>query len=74
MRMRFIGEYTNERDTITYLGCTFTLHDVREVPDDVFALLGGHPEFEVIDPLDHDADGKKGGSRPRGRPRKVTNG
>lgn len=48
MRMRFIGEYTNDRTTITYLDCTFDGHEPREVPDDVAALLKGHPEFEVM--------------------------
>lgn len=73
MRLRFIGEYTNGRDTITYLGCTFHGHEPREIPPDVEALLSGHPEFEVIHLLDHDGDGVKGGSLPkrRGRPRKV---
>lgn len=48
MRMKFIGEYTNGRNTITYLDCTFTGHEPREVSDAVAALLKGHPEFEVI--------------------------
>lgn len=73
MRLRFIGEYTNGRETITYLGCTFEGHEPRDVSPEVYALLAGHPEFEVIHPLDHDADGKPGGSLPkkRGRPRKA---
>lgn len=72
MRMKFIGQYTNGRETITYLGCTFEGHEPREVPTEVAELLANHPEFEVIHPLDHDADGKPGGSLPkkRGRPRK----
>jgi len=71
MRMKFIGQYTNGRGTITYLGCTFEGHEPREVPAEVFELLANHREFEVIHPLDHDGDGVKGGSKPRGRPRKV---
>lgn len=73
MRMKFTGQYTNGRETITYLECTFTGHEAREVPSEVAELLANHPEFEVVHALDHDADGEKGGSLPkrRGRPRKV---
>jgi len=78
MQMRFIGEYTNDRTSITYLECTFEGHDWRPVTREVAALLDGHPEFEMRHPLDHDGDGQKGGSLPdavaprkRGRPRKV---
>lgn len=72
MKLRFIGEYTNDRTSITYLDCTFEGHEPREVSADVAALLKGHPEFEAVHPLDHDADGEKGGSLPRkrGRPKK----
>lgn len=48
MRMRFIGEYTNGRGTITYLGCTFEGHEPRKVPAEVAELLAGHPEFETV--------------------------
>lgn len=48
MRMRFIGEYTNGRSTISYSGCTFNGHEAREVPQEVADLLRGHPEFEVV--------------------------
>lgn len=58
MRMRFTGEYTNDRTTITYLDCTFDGHEAREVSDEVAALLDGHPEFEVM-------------PAKRGRPRKA---
>lgn len=58
MRMKFTGEYTNDRTTITYLDCTFEGHEPREVSDEVAALLEGHPEFEVA-------------AAKRGRPRKV---
>lgn len=71
MRMKFIGQYTNGRGTITYLGCTFEGHEPREVPAEVAELLAGHAEFEVTHPLDHDGDGVKGGMKRRGRPRKV---
>jgi hypothetical protein len=55
MQMRFTGEYTNDRVSITYLDCTFEGHDWADVSDEVAALLKGHPEFEV----------------KRGRPKKV---
>ncbi|MEO1908792.1 MAG: hypothetical protein ABGX08_17395 [Citromicrobium sp.] len=55
-RLKFVGEYTNGRNEITYLGCTFEGHDTREVSAEVFALLGGHPEFEEV-------------KAPRGRPK-----
>jgi len=45
--MKFTGEYTNGRKSITYLGCTFEGHEPREVSEEVAALLAGHPEFEV---------------------------
>ena len=61
MRMKFIGDYTNGRTTITYLGCTFEGHEAREVSAEVFAHLENHPEFEV--------DGEA--HRKRGRPKKV---
>ena len=48
MRMRFIGEYTNGRTTITYLGCTFEGNKPREVPKEVEEFLKGHPEFEGV--------------------------
>lgn len=74
--LKFTGKYTNGRGTITYLGCTFTGHEPREVPAEVAELLANHPEFETVHPLDHDGDGEKGGSLPtaprkRGRPKKV---
>lgn len=69
--MKFTGRHTNGHETITYLGCTFTGYEPREVPAEVLDLLKGHPEFEIVHQLDHDADGKKGGSLPkRGRPKK----
>ena len=73
MRLRFTGKYTNGRETITYLGCTFEGHEPREVSAEVAELLANHPEFEKVDPLDHDGNGEKGGSLPkkRGRPKKA---
>lgn len=68
--MRFVGEYTNGRTSITYLDATFEGHEPRSVSPEVAALLAGHPEFQAIHPLDHDANGKPGGSRRR---RKASN-
>jgi hypothetical protein len=65
MKLKFIGEYTNGRTTISYLGCTFEGHELRDVSPEVYALLKGHPEFQELHPLDHDGNGRKGGSRKR---------
>lgn len=48
MRMKFIGEHTNGRKSITYLDCTFEGDKPCEVSDAVAELLKGHPEFEVV--------------------------
>ena len=64
MKIRFTGEYTNGRTSITYEGVTFEGHEPTECPDELAArLIEG--EFEHVNPLDHDGDGKKGGSLPR---------
>jgi hypothetical protein len=65
MMLKFIGEYTNGRTSISYLGCTFEGHAPREVTPEVMALLKGHPEFQEIHPLDHDGNGRKGGRKRR---------
>lgn len=67
MRMRFTGEHTNDRTTITYLDCTFTGHEPREVSNEVAALLEGHPEFEAVP----DEQPVTPAPRKRGRPRKA---
>lgn len=61
--MKFTGKYTNGRETITYLECTFTGHEPREVPAEVAELLANHPEFETV--------GETPVKRKPGRPRKV---
>ena len=33
-----------------------------DAPDDVATALAGNSHFRVADPLDHDADGRRGGS------------
>lgn len=46
--LRFIGQYTNGRETITYLDCTFEGHEPRKVSKEVADLLRDHPEFEEV--------------------------
>lgn len=41
--------------------------DVSELLDEHKANLAANPCFVVVDPLDHDGNGKKGGSRGRGK-------
>lgn len=74
MRFRFIGTYTGGRGSINACGVDFQGHEPAEVTDpEGIRRLSGNPEFEkVLSPLDHDGDGKPGGSLPkRGRPRKA---
>lgn len=66
MRMRFIGRYTNGHNQVTACGITFTGNEPTEVTGaEAIRRLSNHPEFQKCDPLDHDGDGKKGGSMPR---------
>lgn len=71
---RFTGTYTGGRNSITLCGVTFNEREPSEVEGEALRRLRNHPEFEAVHPLDHDADGKPGGSLPRkrGRPRKET--
>lgn len=69
---RFTGTYTGGRNSITLCGVTFNEREPSEVEGEALRRLRDHPEFEAVHPLDHDADGKPGGSRKRGRPRKET--
>lgn len=68
MKFKFIGQYTNGHTSITYGDVTFEGHDPSDVTDeDWIRRLSGSQEFEQVgkgakDPLDHDGDGKKGGS------------
>lgn len=63
MKFKFIGRYTGGRDTITMGETTFEGHDPADVDDpEMVTRLLKNPEFEAIGPLDHDGDGKKGGS------------
>jgi hypothetical protein len=67
MRMRFIGKYQPGQTEITFLDHTFVGNEAREVSDTFANQLVGHPELEVIHPLDRNGDGRKGGSLPRKR-------
>lgn len=66
MLFRFIGEYTCGRTTVPAGGVVFKGREPADVTDpDGIRRLSGSPEFEKIDPLDHDGDGEKGGSLPK---------
>jgi hypothetical protein len=67
-KMKFIGQYTNGRKTITYLEQEFTGREPLSVTPELFEMLKDHPEFVVVDPLDHDGDGERGGSLPDNPP------
>lgn len=74
MLFKFTGRYTNGHTSINACGVTFEGNEPAEVTDpEAIRRLSNHPEFEEVDPLDHDGDGEKGGSLPkvrRGRPPK----
>jgi hypothetical protein len=75
MLFRFIGQYTHGR-TVINAGVDFHEREPSFVADaEIARRLSNNPEFEAVEahPLDHDADGVKGGSLPkkRGRPKKV---
>ena len=74
MLFKFIGQYTNGHTSISVGGVTFEGHEPTPVPEELEARFSGHVEFEAVDPLDHDGDGKKGGSpkAPRATRKKVT--
>lgn len=64
MKARFIGNPANDFDgarTITVFGVEFVKGEWADVPADAYARLATNNHFEVADPLDHDANGKKGG-------------
>jgi hypothetical protein len=66
MKFRFIGTYTNGHTSINAGGVIFYGNDPSDVEDtDLIERLTNNQEFEAVgkrDPLDHDGDGKKGGS------------
>jgi pyruvate/2-oxoglutarate dehydrogenase complex dihydrolipoamide acyltransferase (E2) component len=63
MRVRFIGE-EGECEVFGLVFPKGELVDVSELPKGFQAKLANNPTFEATDPLDHDANGKKGGSAP----------
>lgn len=70
MKFRFIGTYSGA-ETIDAGGVTFTGREPAEVTNEAtIRRLRNHVEFEAVDALDHDGDGKKGGSLPKKRGRK----
>jgi hypothetical protein len=81
MLFRFIGQYTHGRGAIRTCGVTFNGREPSDVTDaEAIRRLSGNPEFVKVHPLDHDGDGKPGGSLPdavaprkRGRPKKEAN-
>jgi hypothetical protein len=65
MLFKFTGRYTNGRSSITVFGVTFDGNEPANVLDEAaIARLSQNIEFEAVDALDHDGDGKKGGSLP----------
>jgi hypothetical protein len=73
VRFRFIGQYTNGHTSINAGGVVFEGREPAEVEcAELARRLAANPEFEAVHPLDHDADGVKGGLPPRkrGRPKK----
>jgi len=67
MRVRFIGtdDPTDDRACVVF-GLSFDKGEWVDL-DEVPPKLLTNPTFEVADPLDHDGDGRKGGSKPRTR-------
>ena len=70
MQLKFIGEYTGGRSSITMGEYTFEGREALEVDTktDMGRRLAGNPDFEVIGALDHDANGQPGGSLPDSPP------
>ena len=74
MKLRFIGQYTNGRDSITLCGVTFHGREPSELDgEEAFARLPNHPEFEVVTASDAPVRQEVTAPEPkrRGRPRKV---
>lgn len=82
MDVRFIGAEGDATEVCSVFGLDFARDEWVKVPADadprIVAKLSANPTFEVrgeapADPLDHDGDGRKGGSLPRrGRPPKAS--
>lgn len=65
-RLKFIGDYTCGRDTLQMGPFLFIGREPLEVDpaDPIGARLLKNPDFELVDPLDHDGVDGKGGSLP----------
>ena len=66
MQLKFIGQYTGGRTSITLGGVTFNGRDPSEVPAGNPLLT--HREFEVVGMVD---EAPPAAPKPRGRPRKA---
>jgi hypothetical protein len=87
MRYMFRGDFSQGLFTVTTMGVTFSGRTPSEVTDLAAAnWFDGHPDYVRVaeepapevprprimsHPLDHDKNGKKGGSLPRKRKKKV---
>lgn len=67
MKFLFLGNYTGGRDSISMGGgVTFYDRAPSEVSDpELIRRLKHNPEFHAVSALDHDGDGKKGGSKAK---------
>jgi hypothetical protein len=79
VKFRFVGQYTNKHTSINAGGVVFEGHEPATVEcPELARRLTNNIEFEAVrHPLDHDGDGRPGGSLPdsvkprrRGRPKK----
>jgi hypothetical protein len=60
------SDATGDMRFVEVFGVTLTAEFTAiEVSDAVLAKLRGNPHIVVKDPLDHDGDGRKGGSKKR---------
>lgn len=49
MKFRFVGQYTNGRDSITILGVRFDGREPSEASGETAERLARHPEFEIVE-------------------------
>lgn len=64
-KIRYIGSGDPTEDlSTTAFGETFEKGRWHKLTPEL-EVLAANPMFEVTDPLDHDGDGKKGGSLPK---------
>lgn len=76
MFLRFKGDFTGGRTSLVMGDYVFHGREPCEVDEttDMGRRLAGNPEFEAVDlaPLDHDGDGRPGGSKPRAKKKATT--